>query len=92
MIYLEKITLIEVTGEEILSFLDIIERAGDNTFQHLNTFEIYDPRYIDSYNCHIVHHNHEKQKEYESNIINRILTGNNYRLKSIVINGDCIYM
>ena len=92
MIYLEKITLIEVTGEEILSFLDIIERAGDNMFQHLITLKIDEPRYIDSVNSHSVHHNHEKQKEYESNIINRILTANNYRLKLIMIDGNHLYL
>jgi hypothetical protein len=91
MIYLEKLTLIEFTGYELLSYLDVIEKNGQNTFQHLITLEIYDPQYIDSI-AHAIHRNLEEQREYESSIVNRILTGNNYRLKSIMINGDDTYM
>jgi hypothetical protein len=91
MIYLEKLTLIEVTGEEILAYLDVMERAGDNMFQHLNTLEIYDAQNI-SNNTLIIHNNNKEQGEFESSIMNRVLTGNNYRLKSIMINGDYMYM
>lgn len=91
MIYLEKITLIKFTGKEILLYLDVIERAGENMFQYLITFHIYDPQYINDSTLAILK-TLEEQKEYESTIINRILTGNNYRLKSIMIDGDDIYM
>jgi hypothetical protein len=91
MIYLEKIILIEFTGKEILSYLDVIEQAAKNKFQYLVAFHIYDPQYINNSTLAILKTS-EEQKEYESNIINRILTGNNYRLKSIMIDGDDIYM
>jgi hypothetical protein len=91
MIYLEKMTLIEFTGKEILSYLDVIERAGENMFQYLIKLHIYDPQYINDSTLAILK-TLEEQKEYESTIINRILTGNNCRLKSIMIDGDDMYM
>jgi len=92
MIYLEKITMIEFTGGEILSYLHVIETASENMFQHLTTLHIYDPNYINDSTYTFLHNSEKEQIEYESTIINRILTGNNYRLKSIIINGDKIYM
>jgi hypothetical protein len=91
MLYLEKLTLIELTGKEILSYLDVITNADQNMFQYLITLHIYDPQCI---NCstHAIRDSLEEQNEYESTLINRIITGNNYRFKSIMINGDDIYM
>ncbi|CAF3366753.1 unnamed protein product [Rotaria socialis] len=83
--------MIEFTGEEILSYLDAIEKAGENMFQHLTTLHIDDPQYIES-GPYTLLKNLEQQTEYESTIISRILTGNNYRLKSIMINATELYM
>ncbi|CAM4903279.1 unnamed protein product [Rotaria socialis] len=83
--------MIEFTGEEILSYLDAIEKAGENMFQHLTTLHIDDPQYIQS-GPYTLLKNLEQQTEYESTIISRILTGNNYRLKSIMINATELYM
>ena len=91
MIYLEKLILIAFTGDEILSYLDLIENAGKNMFQHLVKLHIYDPQRVNN-KPQAIHDSLEEQKEYESTIINRILTGNNYQLKSIMIDGDNIYM
>ncbi|CAF3145766.1 unnamed protein product [Rotaria socialis] len=83
--------MIEFTGEEILSYLDAIEKAGENMLQHLTTLHIDDPQYIQS-GPYTLLKNLEQQTEYESTIISRILTGNNYRLKSIMINATELYM
>ena len=91
MINLKKLTLNEFTGNEILSYLDVIEDTGGYMFQHLTTFHIYNPKYNYS-SMHAYHDTLEEQKEYESTIINRILTGNNYQLKSVMINGNDLYM
>ena len=91
MIYLEKLTLIELTAKEIVSYLDVIGQADENIFQYLITLHIFDPQYINN-DMHSIQKTLEDQIEYESIIINRILTGNKLRLKSILINGDDIYM
>ena len=87
MIYLEKLTLIKCTGNEVLSYLDVIGRDGEHTFQHLVTLHICDPLLINSGAFHLFEHWTE-QKDYESNIINRILMANDQRLQSIMIKGN----
>lgn len=91
MIYLEKPTLIQSIGKDILSYLDIIDQAGENMFQYFTTLHINDPQYING-GLYAMQYTSEEQTNYESTIINRILTGNNSRLKSIIMNGDDIYM
>jgi hypothetical protein len=89
MIYLEKLTLIQFTGNELLSYLDVIGKDGQNTFQHLVTLRIYDPPYI---NFCPLWKTWKEKGEYESTIINQVLMANNQRLQTIIFNGKDAYM
>ena len=91
MIYLEKLTLIAFTGDEILSYLYLIENAGKNMFQHLVTLRICDLSHIDSL-VFTLRKTWNEQIEYESTLINRVLTANNQRLQSIIIDNGNVLM
>jgi hypothetical protein len=91
MFHLEKMTLVEFTGDEILSYLDVIERSSENMFRYFTVLHIDDPQYINGV-THGFRETPDERKEYESIMINRILTGNKQRLKSIIISGDDMHM
>jgi hypothetical protein len=91
MIYLEKLTLIKFTGDELLSYLDIIGKDGQHTLQHLVTLHICDPPYI-NHRAFRMCKTWTEQKDYESTIVNRVLMANNQRLQSIMIDGDDVFM
>lgn len=91
MIYLEEMRLIDFTGDEILSYLDVIERTNENIFQYFTVLYIDNPQNIDGA-MHAHCKTSDETKEYQSNMINRILTGNKQRFKSIVISGEQIHM
>ena len=86
MIYLEEMRLIEFTGDEILSYLAVIERTNENIFPYFTVLYIDNPKNIDG-----AMHAHCKTsaecEKYQSIMINRILTGNKQQLKSIIISG-----
>lgn len=91
MIDLEKIRLIEFTGDEILSYLDMINRTNESMFQHLTVLHIDDPQYFNGA-TYTRRQTRDEVKNYQSIMINRILTGNRQRFKSIRISSDDIYM
>jgi hypothetical protein len=89
MIYLEKLTLIQFTGNELLSYLHVIDKDGQNTFQHLVTLNIYDPPYIVFWP---LWKTWKEKGEYESTIINKMLMANSQRLQTIIFNGEDAHM
>ena len=91
MIYLEKIRLIEFTGDEILSYLDVIERTNENVFRYLAVLHIDDAQYFNGA-TYTYRQTPDEAKNYESNMINRVLTGNKQRFESILISSNDIYM
>ena len=91
MIFLEKLVLIKFTGDELLSYLDVIGTDDQNIFQHLVTLHIFDLPHVNQRPFNM-RKTLKEQEEYESVIINRVLTANNQRLQSIMVDGEDVSM
>lgn len=91
MIHLEKLTLVAFTPDEILLYLDVIDNAEKNTFQHLVKLHLYQTLYINTDPLY-VYDTPEALREYHSYLANRILTGNSQQLQSIIFDGYNVSM